>query len=247
MNTRRTPPPASASRRAPVAQRGAAVVEFVIFVPFLLAIMALVWDVREQLAFRTDIARQIHIAAAAAADDPEGTQPFDVAMGRLNDLLGRGRDGDGPGVSGSVAAAVVRRGTVRRDGTACPVDEWCPPAVAATWPATAADGTWTEDGDACATPPAEPLPASDAVFAATAAVLPYESRAGADESAWLSRNLGPDEWWVVMDICFEPRGGTFSGRLANLPLRLFDATPVLRRRIAWGSIHELRECDWCGA
>ena len=240
MNTRRTPPPAPASRGAPVAQRGAAVVEFVIFVPFLLAIIALVWDVREQLAFRTDIARQIHIAAAAAADDPDGGQPFDVTMGRLNDLLRR--DGE----SGSVAAAVVRRGTVRRDGTGCPVGEWCPPAAAATWPATAAEGTWTTvRGDACATPPAAPLPASNAVFAATAAVLPYESRAGADESAWLSRNLGADEWWVVMDVCFEPRGGTFSGRLANLPLRLFDATPVLRRRIAWGSIHELRECDWC--
>lgn len=235
---RRRPSPRSAVLRAGPRQRGSATVEFVVFVPFLLAIMALVWDVREQLGFRTDIARQIHVAAAAVADDPEGVAPFAAAMGQLNALLRR------DGVSGSVSAAVVRRGTERRDGAACPAGEWCPPTVAAAWPANAADGTWTNGGDVCATPGPNPLPASNASFGTDATVLPHEARAG-DESAWISRSLGPTEWWVVVDVCFEPRGGTFSGRLANLPLRLFDARPVLRRRIAWGSIHELPQCNWC--
>ena len=226
-------------RRAGIRQHGSATVEFVLFVPFLLVIMALVWDVREQLGFRTDIARQVHVAAAAVADDPEGGAPFDAGMAQLRALLRRN------GVSGSIAAAVVTRGTDRRDGAPCPADAWCPPVVATTWPVTATDGAWSRhDADGCATAGADPLPATGDPFEANQTALPHEARAG-DESAWISRNLGPDEWWVVLDVCFEPRGGTFSGRLANLPLRLFDARPVLRRRIAWGSIHELGRCDWC--
>lgn len=226
--------------------RGSATVEFVLVVPFLLAIMALVWDVREQIGFRTGIARQVHIAAAAAADDHRGGAPFAAGMGQLRSLLKR------DGVSGSIDAAVVVRGTKRRDATNCPADQWCPPVVAATWPNKPADGAaWARDGAVgCAADPADPLPDAGTAFAEDATVLPREAQAGEDadpddESTWISRNLRPDEWWVVLDICFEPRGGTFSGRLANLSVALFDAQPVSRRRIAWGSIHDLRICDWC--
>ncbi len=232
----------AATVRARCGPRGSATVEFVIFVPFLLAIMALVWDVREQLGFRTDTARQIHVAPAAAADEPEGTGPFAEAMERLTDLL------DDDGVSGSISAAVVTRGATRRDGTDCPTDEWCPPVVGAVWPTTDTDGAWARDGaTGCAEAVANPLPAAGEQFAADVTVLPHEAGAGDDESAWLSRNLRPAEWWVVLDVCFEPRGGTFSGRLANLPMRLFTATPLVRRRIAWGSIHDISACDWCAS
>lgn len=224
--------------------RGSATVEFVLVVPFLLAIMALVWDVREQIGFRTDIARQVHIAAAAVADDPIGG-PFAAGMGELRGLLER------DGVSGAIDAAVVVRGSARRDGTNCPANQWCPPRVAATWPNTAADGAWARDGAVgCAAGPADPLPDAGEAFDEDATVLPHETQGGEDadpddESTWVSRNLGAQEWWVVLDICFEPRGGTFSGRLANLSVALFDAQPVTRRRIAWGSIHDLMTCDWC--
>ena len=235
--------PAVRPKRCPAGagQRGSATVEFVLFVPFLLAMMAVVWDVREQLGFRTDIARHIHVAAAAMADEPEGDAPFDAGMAQLRGLLER------DGVSGSTAAAVVVRGVERRDGTPCPDDAWCPPVVAASWPATAADGAWSKGGaDGCATAGVDALPTSGSAFAADQTALPHEARAG-DESAWVSRNLGPDEWWVVLDVCFEPRGGTFSGRLASLSVRVFDEQPVLRRRVAWGSIHELGRCDWCAS
>lgn len=230
--------------RRGVAMRGSATVEFVLVVPFLLAIMAVVWDVREQLGFRTDIARQVHIAAEAAAADHLGDSPFAAGMGQLRALLER------DGVSGSIDAAVIVRGATRRDASECPADEWCPPVVAATWPASAADGTWAKGtADGCAAPPPNPLPDAGDTFDDDATVLPREAWAANadpdDESTWISRSLGPEQWWVVLDICFEPRGGTFSGRLANLSVALFDAQPVSRRRIAWGSIHDVAICDWC--
>ena len=215
-------------------------------VPFILALMAVVWDVREQLAFRTDIARQIHVAAAAAADSPEsaGTpadpQPIAQSMAQLRALM------ESRSVSGSITAAVVTRGTVRSDGTACPDGEWCPPRATVRWPATATEGQWSASGTGCASAGTNDLPAVGQHFAADKAILPHEGKAG-NESAWISRNLGATEWWVVVDACVEPRPGTFSGRLANLPLRLFEDSVVLRRRIAWGSIHELALCAWCGA
>lgn len=239
MVPRETLPPAARTRR------GSASVEFAVMVPFILALMAVVWDVREQLAFRTDIARQIHVAAAAAADQPElpqfapvGQTPVSEAMGQVRALL------HDRSASGSITAAVVTRGTARRDGSACPLDGWCPPQVTTTWPATADQGQWSNGGDGCPTAGPNPLPSQGQSFAADETVLPREARTG-DESAWISRNLDETEWWVVVDACFEPRPGRFSGRLANLPIRLFEGTPVVHRRIAWGSIHELGRCDWC--
>jgi len=214
-------------------------------VPFILALMAVVWDVREQLGFRTDIARQIHVAAAAAADQPDavGTpadpRPVAEAMGQLRALL------EDRSASGSITAAVVTRGTIRRDGTPCPADGWCPPRVTTAWPTSADPDAWADGGDGCRAPGPSPLPPPGRHFAADDTVLPREALMGT-ESTWLSRNLSATEWWVVVDACFEPRPGTFSGRLANLPIRLFEGTPVVHRRIAWGSIHELARCRWCG-
>lgn len=224
---------------------GSASVEFAVMVPFILALAAMVWDVREQLGFRTDVARQIHVAAAAVADShdragtPTDPKPVAQAMAQLRALL------EDRSASGSINVAVVTRGTTRHDGAACPADAWCPPRVTIRWPATAALSRWAAGGDGCATTGPSPLPAAGAHFAADETVLPREDRAGG-ESAWISRQLAATEWWVVVDACFEPRPGTFSGRLANLPVGLFEGSSVLRRRIAWGSIHELARCVWCG-
>ena len=214
-------------------------------VPFILALVAMIWDVREQLGFRTDVARQIHVAAAAVADShdragtPTDPRPVAQAMAQLRDLL------EDRSASGSIVVAVVTRGHARHDGTACPADAWCPPRVTVRWPATDTLSRWADGGDGCATAGPNPLPAVSRPFAADEMVLPREDRAGS-ESAWISRQLAANEWWVVVDACFEPRPGTFSGRLANLSTSLFEGSAVLRRRIAWGSIHELARCGWCG-
>lgn len=238
MARRETLPPGRSVART---RRGSASVEFAVMVPFILALMAVVWDVREQLAFRTDIARQIHVAAAAAADQPELPPHTDVDQTPVTAAMAQLRaEFHERSASGSITAAVVTRGTVRRDGSACPLDGWCPPQVTTTWPAT----QWSDRGDGCPTSGESPLPSQGQHFAADQTVLPREART-VDESAWISRNLDETEWWVVVDACFEPRPGRFSGRLANLPIRLFEGTPVVHRRIAWGSIHELGRCDWC--
>ena len=222
--------------------RGSATVELLVVVPFVLAMTALVWDLREFVGYRTDLAREMYTAAeliANATDADPIAAVIDQAMARFE-----------PRSSGSFAVAVVTRGTERGSGTPCVDDEaWCLPRVAVAWPPTSVEGRWNESAvcNAPGPPGAGTLPSAGQHFAADQRVLPNENPDGAEAQAgWLSRNMRPTEWWVVVDSCFHPNPGLFTGRLLNLGVELFDVSDfVLRKRAAWGSVHDLVDCAWC--
>ena len=229
---------ASRSSRA----RGSATVELLVVVPFVLALTALVWDLREFVGYRTDLAREMYTVAEVIANEPDADLIEEViaqAMARFE-----------PRSSGSIAVAVVTRGTERGSGTPCVDDAaWCSPRVAVAWPPTPLEGRWN-DSAVCSAPGPPgvltlPLPGQH--FAADQRVLPNENPDGAESQAeWISRNMRPTEWWVVVDSCFHPNPGVFTGRLVNLGVELFDVSQfVLRKRAAWGSVHDLVDCVWC--
>ena len=232
------------------AARGSATVELVVIVPFILVLLAAVWDLREHIGYRTELAREMYVVAEAIADDPEGAQPFELAVAQAEARLREF------GASGVIRAAVVVRGTERPGGEACLDGEWCLPMVTATWPPAVENpvGTWSRsDDNVCATGGSNELPAPAGHFASGQRVLPNE---GADpdgdgsgvppsEDAWISRNLRDTEWWVVVDTCVDPQPGLFIGHLANLGETMLDVSFALRRRAVWGSIHDLADCEWC--
>ena len=163
-----------------------------------------------------------------------------------------GRDG-----AGRIAVALVTRGDRRAAASpiahpGCAVaGEWCLPRVAATWPPadTPEAGTWNAGGDCAGFTP--PWPAAGEHFPADLPVLPDEASADTEppppQEDWLSRNLRPQEWWVVVDTCFHPDPGLFGG-VALSGLEFFDISDsalVLRERAAWGSIHDYSSCNWC--
>ena len=224
--------------------------ELVAITPFVLALLAAVWDIREFVSHRTMLARDLYVAAQLIADQPAGAVPIGQVMEQLRARL-EPRSG-----AGTLQTAVVVRGTTRPGAVPCPDAEWCPPRIAAVWPAvgdpdgraawSAADGPCPSVGD--------PLPAAGEHFGELQRVLPYE---GADPDgdgpetppaaeAWVSRNMTATEWWVVVDVCFDPNPGLFLGQLTKLSVDLLDTSLVLRRRAAWGSVHDLADCDWCG-
>lgn len=231
---------------------GSAVVELVLITPFLLALLGAVWDVREFVSYRTMLARDLYVAAQLIADQPVGAVPIGQVMEELRARL------EPRSEAGTLRTAVVVRGAVRPGGAPCPAAGWCPPRVAAVWPpAGDPDGAaaWSSTaGRPCATG-FDPLPPSGEHFRELQRVLPNE---GADPDgggpgtpppadAWVSRNMTAAEWWVVVDVCFDPNPGLFLGRLTNLSVVMFDnASLVLSRRAAWGSVHDLADCDWCG-
>lgn len=242
-------------RAAPArtAASGSATIELVVLVPFVLILLAAIWDLRAFIAYRTELARELYVIAATISDDFEGASPLESVVARAQTKFER------TSVSGSIHAAVVVRGRVRDDGTSCPDGQWCPPTVTLAWPATAADtaGTWSRDSarECAGRTPGSVLPAAAAGFGATGIVLPNE---GADpdgagpETAppvdeWVSRNMTDREWWVVVDICIEPQPGLFIGRLVNYADRMLDTRSFAwRRRAGWRSVHDLADCDWCG-
>ena len=227
-------------------------------VPFVLVMMGLIWDLREYVSHRTELAREMYVVAEVIANDvgsSGGDSPIETAVGRATDsLTGRG--------AGRISVAVITRGN-RRDAGASDAhpdcaDEanWCLPRVAHVWPpapphADADGGTWN-DGGGCAT--FDPgLPNAGQHFAQDAPVLPNEVPADVTprpaQEDWLSRNMRTQEWWVLVDTCFHSDGGLFGGMLLR-GLRFFDIAQnafVMHRRAAWGSVHDYSDCNWCPA
>ena len=233
--------------RSAVGQRsniaGSATVELLSIAPFVLAITALVWDLREFVSYRTDLAREMYALAEVIANETD-FNPMQIAMKEAMDRFKKEKS------SGALALVVVARGSQRGPGIPCvDDDDWCLPAVTVAWPPTPEAGTWNET-DYCG-PSDSGLPAAGAHFAADLRVLPNENPDGmAPQEEWISRNMRPGEWWVIVDSCLDPKAGLFWGRLAESrkgSKLFFDPSGVvLRRRAAWGSIHDLSDCAWCG-
>ena len=222
--------------------RGSATVELLVVVPFVLALTALVWDLREFVGYRTDLAREMYTVAEVIANETDA-DPIAAVIAQAMTRFERRS-------SGSFAVAVVTRGTERGSGTPCVDDAaWCLPRVTVAWPPTPLEGRWN-DSAVCSAPSPPgvltlPLPGQH--FAADQRVLPNENPDGAESQAeWISRNMRPTEWWVVVDSCFHPNPGVFTGRLVNLGVDMLDVSDfVLRKRAAWGSVHDLVDCAWC--
>ena len=221
-------------------RRGSATVEFLAVAPFVLVITLAFWDVRSYIAYRTDLARELFVAAEVIANELNAN-PIESVMGEAIGRLAAVS-------AGSAAVAVVTRGTQRGGGVAC-VDPnaWCLPRVALVWPTTPADGLWNGGGDCANDPSVGRLPARGDHFGAVETVMPNENPGGAvPQEDWLSRNMVPTEWWVVIDACFQPTGGLFTGAI-TAGIGAFDVTDqVLRRRAAWGSVEDRGSCAWCG-
>ena len=234
-------------RQPPPGLAGSATVEFVFVMPFVLILLAAVWDLRQHIAFRTELAREMYAVAEAISDDREGVSPLQSAVAAIEARF-RPRS-----TSGLVRVVVAGRGTQRADGTACPDPGWCPPVVLAVWPASATDtaGKWeTVVGQNACSPPGMAFPAVGAHFAAGQTVLPHEGDAPDGgtppaEGTWVSRNMSALEWWVVVDTCIEPAPGLLMGRIRTVYQLMLDTSFVWHRRAVWRSIHERGDCDWC--
>lgn len=230
-------------RRQPAG--GSATVEFCIIVPFIIILTAAIWDMREYISRYTDLVRESYVVIEAMANQFEGnTPPFQSVL--------RTRPPEGPfgrrlvdaSVAGTMSAAVVARGTTHRDGTACADDAWCPPEVLSAWPPTENERVWPPGPRTGCTEP-NALPGVGTSFAATATVLPGEDADGALEETWVSRNMSAEEWWIVVDICIQPRPGVFTGAFTNYAVETLNLPFDLNRRFAWPSVHDRGDCEWC--
>lgn len=218
--------------------RGSATVELVAVAPFVLAFAAFVLDVRTLVGFRTDVVREMFALAEVIANETR-QDPMAAVMG---EAMTEFSDDS----AGTLAVAVVIRGTERGTGVPCVADQWCLPRVLLAWPASPDAGTWNAPG-LCATAGAS-LPAQGQHFPADQTVLPNENGDGTTaHQAWLSRNMRPEEWWVVVDTCLDPTPGLlWSGALDGVIGDMFDLSGlVVRKRVAWGSVHDLADCNWC--
>lgn len=218
--------------------RGSATVELVAVTPFALALAVFVLDVRTLVGFRTDLARETFALAEVIANETR-TDPVGTVMAEAMEEFERNNS------AGTLAVAVVTRGTERGTGVPCVVDQWCLPRVALTWPASPDQGTWKTPG-LCATAGTS-LPSQGQHFPADQTVLPNENSDGATaHQAWLSRNMRPTEWWVVVDTCLDPTPGLLSSGARGVVGDLVDLSGlVVRKRVAWGSVHDLADCNWC--
>ena len=218
---------------------GSAAVEFISMAPFILALMALVWDLREYISYRTALAREMFVVAELIANETE-TNPIESLVGRVTGRLAEYG-------AGTVSVAVVTRGTQRWNGEVCTDDAaWCLPNVVngwtTSWSSTGSE-TLTDGGD-CADLPAV-LPRGMGHFGKGKPVLPSEDQSNSEPN-WLSRRMRPQEWWVVIESCLHPAPGRFFGRLPGLGFDLFDASRFIQfKRAAWGSIHDRAHCEWC--
>ena len=158
--------------------------------------------------------------------------------------------------AGSLDIAIVVRDDEDRGGNPCAdTDPWCPPLVVQRWPwpnpATDPDRLWPGGGTAggdCApatwdTPVRSAflsaLPDQDRQFRTDRLMLPNENASAAAEAGWLSRQIGAQQWWVVVDVCLHPGPGTFTGPLIAAGMNALDfGSFVTRVRAAWASIHD---------
>ena len=218
--------------------RGSATVELVAVAPFVLAFAAFVLDVRTVVGFRTDVVREMFALAEVIANETR-RDPMATVMG---EAMAEFSDD----TAGTLAVAVVTRGTERGSGVPCVADQWCLPQVLLAWPASPDAGTWNTPG-LCATAGSS-LPAQGQHFPADQTVLPNENSEATAHQAWLSRNMRPEEWWVVVDTCLDPTPGLLWSRaLTGIVGGTFDLSGlVVRKRVAWGSVHDLADCNWCG-
>lgn len=242
------PEPGRSRSRLSGPARGSVAVEFVVLVPFVLVLTAAVWDLRVLAAHRADIAREMFVIAeliAGGADWSSGTSVehvVDAAAARLGETS-----------AGVLHVALVTRGTSRHDGSACADDNaWCAPVVVSTF----YDRAFPSGQGDCANI-ARSLPDAGQAFASTATVLPNEDAdpdGGGPLTApavneWVSRNLRPQEWWVVVDSCSHfgggPRSRRIGGRFTQMGVASLDVSPVMLRRSVWSSVGDLSECGWC--
>ena len=216
--------------------RGSATVELVAITPLVLAITAFVMDMRTLVGFRTDLARETFALTEVIANETQ-RNPLATVMGQAIAEF----DDDS---AGTIAVAVVTRGTERGAGVPCPADQWCLPMVALVWPPSPDAGTWNTPAHCGAA--GTSLPAPGQHFAAGQHVLPNEAGSGAaTHQGWISRNMRPTEWWVVVDTCLDPTPGLLWSGVPGADL--FDLSAlVVRKRAAWGSVHDLADCNWCG-
>ena len=229
-------------------RRGSAAIEFIILVPFILVLSAAVWDLRVFTAYRTDVAREVFVISELIANgglwasDTSVENVINAAAARLGETS-----------AGVLHVAVVTRGTTRHDGTACiDNDLWCAPIVKKAF----YDYAFPSGTGNCRNVP-RTLPNQGDLFAQDATVLTFED-ADPDGTGpeveptvdeWVSRNMQPQEWWVVVDSCSHfgegPRSRLIGRRFMQLGLASLDVAPVMYRRSAWGSIDDLSDCVWC--
>lgn len=235
-----------ASRRLHRA-RGHAAVELVAITPFLLVLMAAVWDLRQFTAHRTDLARELYVVSEILAAGGDWDQDALAADGEATQVLSRVQERMGRSGAGWAEAAVVQRGTQRDASTPCPAYNettprlsWCPPFVSRRLGRLA----WGGEGD-CADLPSR-LVAQGAHFGDGEAVLANET--AAEDS--VSRLMVPREWWVVIESCSHFGEGDSTVALLGA---IWDGMPTLGvnvalvRRAVWGSVDDVGECDWCTA
>lgn len=228
---------------------GSAAVEFIVMAPFILAMMVLVWNLRQYTAYRTAVVREMFVVAEMIASKATSTgNPIPIVVERAKNRLAGGG-------SGTIEVTLVARGD-RRLATATTADpicanpnEWCLPKVALRWPPAGSTlGTWGGGGTCAGL--STSMPAANAHFPDDMAVLPNEVPANVSpppHSDWVSRNLRLDEWWVVVDTCFHSNPG-LAGGLVFAGLRFFDPSDsafVIQKRTAWGSVHQYTACQWC--
>ena len=129
---------------------GSAAVEFIVMAPFILAMMLLIWNLRQYTAYRTDVVREMYVAAELIANETGSSasdNPIPIVVERVMDKLGNGG-------SGTIDVALITRGdrrlataTVPHPDCATP-GEWCLPRVALKWPPHLSGlGTWDGGGD----------------------------------------------------------------------------------------------------
>ena len=255
--------------------RGSAAVELVAITPFVVLLMAALWDIRAFTAFRTDIAREqnavaeliaggedwanaaavgsaIHTAMTRLSRHSAGTMRV-VVVTRLRDVAGP------PAVEATNSAGRDCDTAWDHDADASTPDQlpWCEPMVLNDLrpnpdpSPTATVARWNGGGDCAALP--SRMPAQGARFGASAPVLPQEGTAVGGTtppaSEWVSRSLTSAEGWVVVEICAHFGGGTepglTGGSFVNLGMRTLGMPTTMRRRVAWAALEPLNECGWC--
>ena len=218
-------------------------------VPFILVLTAAVWDLRTFTAYRTDVAREIFIIAELVANGGNWSSDTSVV-----NVINATRARMGETSAGVLHVAVVTRATTRHDGTACVNDDqWCAPFVVKAF----YDRDFIPNGTGDCQNFPRTLPDEGDLFADDATVLPFEDadpdgagpEAAPSVDEWVSRNMQPEEWWVIVDSCSHfgegPRPRLIGKRFMNMGLAWIDVTPVMQKRSAWGSIDDLSDCVWC--
>ena len=224
-------------------------------VPFVLALLAAVWDLRQFIAYRTDLAREMYVLAQAVADDAVGGTGGQGAL--------RGGDGGGRAAlrSPEHGGRHPRRRRGSRPGSRRRHD-------VPRWRVVPADGAGRlardrhesrghmagragqpvhADRGATRSRPRATISRPGSACCRTRARRERGANAALAEKDWVSRNIGPQAWWVVVETCVEPPPGLFVGRLTGLSAPLLGTPYVWRRRAAWPSIHSRADCAWCAS